>query len=306
MTKTVFIHGLQKTSTSPMVALLNSHPDVCVLYETNLFETRVSKYGNHLLAGIPSARKFFFNTDTTAKPYQLLARHIQKEVGEKFAYFGDKLLSFDARLSQPEKNKVIYMMRDVRSWLVKDLIRDLYRTDIDCVSPSIEYLKYIMHAKTCQSAMCVRLEDLIENQDRVVKDISAFLNVNLNQESWITDAAKEAKSGVKSFQKWQKAHPTSSVPFRKHDVKIELKEHAFWEAYLPLFDKYYHLSDPGVVSASQLKGDLKLVDDMARFCCTPIEALYENVTQIRLIKIPTKKMIKIKLKKFLSKIKRKA
>lgn len=303
MAETVFIHGLQKTSTSPMVGMLNSHPDICILYETNLYETRISKYGKQLLKGLPTARRYFFSTDDTGKPYQLLKAHISKETGEEFRYFGDKLLSFDARLSQPEKNKVIYMMRDVRSWLVKELIRDLYRTDIDCVIPAIEYLKYIIHAKTNKHALCIRLEDLISDHSGVVEKISAFLDVKIDPEKWLEQSADQSRRGVKSFQKWQGAHPTSTVPFKKQDITVQLEKHPFWDAYLPLFDKYYQLEDSAAVSAEERASDLSMLESLSEYSCTSLDQLYRDIKSVKLASVSTKKRLKSKLKKLVSKLK---
>lgn len=301
MTQTIFVQGLQKTSTSTMVGLLNSHPEVFVMYETNLFEARVSKYGNQLLAKMPEARKFFQQTKDTAAPYKELNNFVTEQTGETFKYFGDKLLSFDATLSQPEKNKVIYTLRDARSWLVKDLIKTLYRTDIDCVRPAVEFLKFTMQAKTSPKALCVRLDDLLEDETKVIEKLNKFLGVKIDAQNWLKNAQTESKKGIKAFQNWQKSHPSANVSFKKSDVTVELKDHPFWAEYMSLFEKYYNLENAKNISAKELAADFKTAEGLVRFSPATFDDLYASVEQIKLARPPVKKALKIKIRQLIGK-----
>ena len=55
--QTLFVQGVQKTGTSTLVGILNCHPQVFLMYETDLNRTMISNYGNQILERLPQARR---------------------------------------------------------------------------------------------------------------------------------------------------------------------------------------------------------------------------------------------------------
>ena len=55
----LFVIGLMSTGTSSLVGLLNSHKNIFVMYEVDLKNNFISKYGKQILRSLPESRPFF-------------------------------------------------------------------------------------------------------------------------------------------------------------------------------------------------------------------------------------------------------
>src|SRR5690625_6262107 len=71
------------------------------------------------------------------------------------------------------------MMRDLRSWLIKESIIKYYRTDLDVVVPAVEYLRYILETHLYTHAARIRMEDLIQQNEATIGKLSEFLKLEL-------------------------------------------------------------------------------------------------------------------------------
>lgn len=298
-TSTVFIHGVQKSATSTLVGLLNSHPDIFILYETMLHQQNISKYGNQLLASCPEARECFKLTGDISEPYLKLADLLEEKLGKRYAYVGDKFLSFNAYAAQPEANKVIFIMRDIRTWAAKPAIRDIYRTDIDLVRPAIGYLKYIINARRTQKTLCLRMEDMVKDSAWLAREIGDYLGLKFDEQGWWKNVGQYAVDDPKSWQSWYKTHPSATVAPKKFDMKVELAQHPFWDEFLPVFDKYYSHNTGKAVNEKEALKDLEFIESLARYSCLPYNQLYNEINQTQLSSIKTSYKVGKKLKKVL-------
>src|SRR5690554_6058716 len=142
----LFIQGPEKTGTSTITGILNCHPDIFILFENYLAQTNITKYGNQLLERYPEARQFFRKEEDYGVPVNELFSYLEaKEPSFSYKYVGTKINSLDPGITQKINNhKIIFMKRDVKSWLLKESIIDMYRTDLDVVRPAVDYLKYII------------------------------------------------------------------------------------------------------------------------------------------------------------------
>ncbi len=276
----LFVHGIQKTGTSTLVGILNSHPEVFLLYETRMDKTLISKYGNHLLKHLPEARPLFRDTPNIATPYLQLAELLyKKKPNVSYRYVGDKLTSLDAKTTQQTApHKVIYLIRDVRTWLCKEQIVKKYRTDLDIVVPAVEYLRYYIESFKTRRALHLRLEDLITNNDQVLIELSKFLELDFSQYSqdWWNRIGKYSESDPKTFVAWYSGHVSSRVKPDSFDTKVTLAPHPFWDSFLPLFDKYFN-SESKRFSTQSLNSDLQSLESFKTYAPVPLENAYSDI-----------------------------
>ncbi|MCB0630489.1 MAG: sulfotransferase [Saprospiraceae bacterium] len=282
----LFVHGVQKTGTSTLVGMLNSHPQVFLLYETRMDKSVISKYGNQILAQLPEARKFFRNSLNIGEPYlnfaSLLAEHNPKA---HYRYIGDKIISLDPQETQRTiPHKVIYVLRDVRTWLCKEQIVRYYRTDLDVVPPAIDYLRYVIGSFQSPNALHIRLEDVILHNTDVFSQLSDFLGLDFSgySDQYWKGVGQYEENDPKSYVRWFAGHPSSKVKPTGLDTQVEPLSHPFWQEYLPLFDKYFEAKSTAAFSLSDMNDDLCKLDTLMNYSPLPLEQCYKNISTKRL------------------------
>ena len=277
----LFVHGVEKTGTSTLVGILNSHPEVFVLYETMLDNCRISKYGNQLLEEFPEARVLFRKTTNIAEPYLKLAKMIQrKNPGYNYRYIGDKLISLDPARTQPEvPHKTIYTFRDARTWLPKGQIVKYYRTDLDLVAPAVEYLRYIISSFQYRNSMHVRLNDIVFRNQDLLAALSDYLGLSIIEyaDQWWQTAGSYPKDDPKRLFKWFIGHHSSKVQPKELDTSVVLQQVPFWEEYLPLFDKYFRTGFFPEFSAEEINQDLISLDGLLAHAPLPLHQAYQKI-----------------------------
>ena len=271
-----------------MVGFLNSHPDIFILYETGLFKPHVSRYGNALLKFAPEARRLFRTYDDIAEPYHDLNTLLAAKTGRAgYTHVGDKIISFDASLSQPRSaHKTIYMFRDVRTWLCKEQTVSYYRTDLDIVAPAIELLKYMIAARSYSGSLCIAMEDFIGSNDESIAKIETYLGVSFPKDvPWWETVGVYDQSDPKSSQNWASGHYSSKTKPSRLDTTVTLKKHPFWDAYLPMFDRYFADYGASDVSEPQRAEDIETLAKLLGHSPIPLSEVYENV-DTRIYKSP--------------------
>ncbi len=276
----LFVHGLQKTMTSTMVGFLNSYPDVFVLYETGMGTLPVSKYGEALLKFDPDIRRLFHSHEDIGAPYRQLGALLHaKRPESKYKYVGDKFISFDPALSQPSsEHKTIYMIRDVRTWLCKEQTVSYYRTDIDIVAPAVSLLKYLIKASAYSNSIIVRMEDFLKDNANEVARIENFLGICSNSDQpWWQTIGKYPDDDPKSSQQWSWGHFSSTVKPGSLDTKVTAKPHAFWDDYIPVFNRYFETSRANPIDQDQVQTDLELANGLMKYSQLPLEDAFSNI-----------------------------
>lgn len=303
-TEILFVHGVQKTGTSTLVGMLNSHPQIFLLYETRMDRTTISKYGNQLLEHLPEARKFFRNNLDAGAPYLQLARLLtQHNPLTNYRYIGDKVISLDPLETQRvNPYKVIYAIRDARTWLCKEQIVKYFRTDIDVVPPAIDYLRYLIKSYQSTNALHIRLEDIVEKNDYVVSQLSTFLDLDFSghSEKWWESLGQYSEKDPKNYIRWFNGHYSSKIKPSKLDTEVELLPHPFWQEYLPLFDKYINLKNEMDLSEGEMKEDLRQLETFMNHSPLPLEVCFKNInTQKITSKQSVIQKIKIRIRNLL-------
>jgi hypothetical protein len=291
MLNPLFIQGPQKTGTSTLVGILNSHPEIFLLYETRMDQSSISKYGNQLLEKIPEARKYFRTPADISEPYLALGEYLSRTFPDRnYRYVGDKVISLNYQETWKKKpNKTIYTIRNIRTWLAKEQIVRYFRTDLDIVSPCIDYLRYLIGSYLHPDRIHIQLEDILQNDQEVISRISDFLDLDLSiytREWWKTIGIYD-ENDPKSFTRWYEGHQSSRIKPDKPDTVVELTDREFWQDYLPLFDKYFQGSDQREFPPEEIQVDLGLLNDFNRYSPLTLTDAYQDINTER-FQIPDK------------------
>ena len=176
----LFIAGAHKTATSTLVGMLNCHPDIFILYETALYEPHITRHGKRFLAQYPDARYLFRSSEDISYLYSQLREFLAAK-GYRYKYVGDKLPGLDPEfLGTLGAFKVIFTVRDVRTWLCKNLVVRKYVTEHDIVPSAIDYCACFLNSFKLSHAFHVRMEDLIANNGTLIQGMGQFLELDLH------------------------------------------------------------------------------------------------------------------------------
>lgn len=284
-TDPLFIQGVQKTGTSTLVGMLNTHPEIFILYETRMDRSLVSKYGNQLLEGFPEARRFFRNTSDIGQPYMEFTRFLERRIPEfHYRYLGDKIISLNSQETHRVKSyRTIYAIRDVRTWLCKEQIIRHYRNDIDLIPPAIDYLRYVIGIHRYSNCLRIRLEDIVERNDQVLSTLSQYLDldISLHADHWWQKIGQYESKNPKNLIKWFSGHASSKVKPDRLDTVVEIKSHPFWNDFLPLFDKYYKAEVFREFNINEVNADLAQAEDLLEYSPLPLDLCYKDITSKR-------------------------
>lgn len=282
----LFIQGGPKTGTSTLVGILNCHPEIFMLYETNMGRALISKYGNQLLTGYPEARRFFRTAVDIGAPYKNFAAYLEKQCpNNKFRYVGDKIISLDPDITQHNRQyKTIYALRNIRTWLCKEQIVKYYRSDLDIVPVAIDYLRYVIGTYKYPNCLRIRLEDLVERNKDVLSTLSSFLGLDLifHADHWWSKIGSYSDEDPKSLIQWYSEHTSSKIKPDQLDTRYELNSNTFWEVVLPIFEKYYHRDNPIDFDEDEINRDLVQLEDLMRYSPLPLEKCYREISTQRL------------------------
>lgn len=282
----LFVQGPQKTATSTLTGILNCHPEIFVLFETYLGQATITKYGNQVLGRYPEARPFFRSDRDYAELALNFFKYLQEvEPHHNYKWVGTKINELDPSFTQQRKSyKIIFTKRDLRTWLVKESIIKRYRTDLDVVIPTIEYLRYIIKSLTYTHAFHFWLEDLIEDKAQVIRDLSDYLNIELQSDvkEWWNQIGNREENDPKSVFKLDHIHHSSRVEPKKLDTTYELKDCEFWNEVNSIFETYYRVNENIPPSSTEIEKDLKWIDKLEKFAPLPFREVYQKVKSVRI------------------------
>jgi hypothetical protein len=283
--RTLFVQGPRKTATSTITGILNCHPGIFILFENYVADPEITKYANLFFERYPEARHFFRTEEDYGKPIKDIFSFLKKkEPDYNYQYCGTKINSFDPFITQKVSNhKVIFMMRNIKSWLVKESIVNVYRTDLDIVTPATDYLRYIINVHKVPGSYRLWMEDLIEYNDKSIDQISGYLDLPLKPytKQWWKKIANWDKENPKSVFKLNRVHHSSRVPPTKLDTSCEVADHPFWEKVDDIFSKYYRVKNSEVFTRETLNSDLRSVNELREFAPLSIENSYREIESVR-------------------------
>ena len=275
---TLFVAGAHKTATSTLVGMLNCHPDIFILYETALYEPHVTRHGKRFLAQYPDARFLFRGSEDLSFLYSQFREFLAAK-GYRYKYVGDKLPGLDPKfLGTLDAFKVIFTVRDIRTWLCKDSVVRKYITGHDVVPPAIDYCACFLNSFKLSHVFHVRMEDLIANNESLIQEMGSFLQLDLhgNLQTWWDKIEITDKNDPKASNQWWESHHSSLLSPRKGDTVAHVSDHPFLEKLLPIFDKYYG----GVgqeFDASEVDEDIGKLRQLREFSPLPVEEAFRFV-----------------------------
>jgi hypothetical protein len=207
-----------------------------------------------------------------------------------YRYFGDKIVTLDQDVVRRFKDeRSIVLLRDVRTWMCKHAIANkVGRTDLDVVPAAIDFAAFVIATSSFERSLRIRMEDLIQQNDVELKRMSQFLGMELSPalDKWWERIGSWEADDPKSVMYWfDDSHGSSHVKPAKLDTTVELKPHAFWDAYLPLFDKYYLATDK-IWSKEETEADLATLRKLRSFSPLPLTSCYANLETTRLKNAP--------------------
>jgi hypothetical protein len=259
--KLLFVLGRQKTASSSMVALLNAHPDIFILYEAKLFLSTPTRRVPQFVKKWPDSRSLFVENINPLQSYQAFAEWLISK-GFFYTYFGDKIPDISREMMhQLNDSKVIYTIRDVRSWLIKEQIREMYVVDEDIVPVATDYCKHFCSSFLLPSVLHVKFDDFINQNTQLINDTCRFLDVtptNTMQQWW---NAFDHYDEMKRTLRWWNGHASSQRKPFSDDTTYTLKTHPFWDKILPIFEKYYSAIGSSF-SQKEIDNDLSKLDEI--------------------------------------------
>jgi len=293
--KKLFVIGLMSTGTSSLVGLLNSHKNIFVMYEVDLKNNFISKYGKQILRVLPNSRSFFNEFESENFLYEKFYDVLKNsKFNDELNFFGDKLLKSDFRVANDIQNsKTIFMVRDIKTWLCKKSVIDNYMTNLDIVSPSINYLLYLIYTFEVKQGMRIKMEDFILKQEIILEKIAEFLKVDKKSfdKKWWSKLGKYKTNSIKNHITWYKRHLSAHTKPERLDLQVKLAAHKFWKDYLPIFDKYYKNLDNNF-TRREIKKDIDFLENLrVEYDLIPLDEAFIEYQQNN-FKDPLKRRIK--------------
>ena len=265
------------------------------MYEVDLKNNFISKYGKQILKALPNSRSYFNEFESENFLYEKFYDVLNNsKFNDELNFFGDKLLKSDFRVANNIKNSnTIFMVRDIKTWLCKKSVIDNYMTNLDIVSPSINYLIYLIYVFEVKQSLRIKMEDFILNQEIIVEKIAEFLKVDKKSfdKKWWSKLGKYKNNSIKNHITWYKRHLSAHKKPERLDVQVKLKEHKFWKDYLPVFDKYYKNLDNSFTK-QEIKKDIDFLENLRfKYGLIPLDEAYIEYEH-KNFKDPLKRRIK--------------
>lgn len=269
--------GPINTATSAITALLNSSPSVFVLFEALIGQDPLNRRARDLLAVRPHALGAFSPAHSFEQSLDCLRAQFAAE-GFTYHTMGLKHPSIDSRrLRERASVPTIYCLRDLRSWLVKPLVRRTYLTDVDVVPAAVGATVHLAESFLLPSVVHVSLEDFLADHVATVRRLEALLGVALNERYW-QEIGRQP--GPKSEVPWWRSHASTMQPPRpghaEHDPA--LADHPFWDELLPTFGRYQAAARAdSSVSEAQVAADCEQLRSMLDRWQVPLATAYEKL-----------------------------
>jgi len=243
-----------------MVGILNCHPNIMVLFEIYKNSLKSSKRDKCFIKYNDEIGTILKSNAKLLCVYNSLEQYFSKRM--PYTYFGGKLPSIDKDfIYQFKDEKVIYMIRDISSWVSKQAIDSAFgvRKNRKKLQKAIlDYLYCFILSFTFSDCLCIRMEDFITNNNKVLHDISEFLSVDGKHfDNW-WDKIGKWDDDQKQIDKWWLGHPSSLKKPTGLDTHVQIYNNKLWEAVFPLFNKYYNFQ----YNFEDVANDLRVVDSI--------------------------------------------
>lgn len=270
MSKLLFIFGAPKTSTSTWLSIVNHHPDIFLMSEA-FNNKKNAKNWQYYVKDIGACPNIGKNT-TIPQIFDSIYNRIDKE----YKYFGVKWATcqtiplIEQYLSEIAKAKVIFTVRDVRTWLCHKTIINRWKlvNEPRATIKVREYVYFYIRSFLLQDCYRATLDNFIKDNGKEIENIGDWLglkDLTTHSNEWWNKTGEYADP-FKQLHKWWypregTRRESSFAKPTQEDITYVLKDNIMWEKLLPVFDKYYTCPD-GNFSVEEIKKDLKYVKDV--------------------------------------------
>ena len=241
----LFVSGEAKTGTSSIVGMLNSHPEIFVLYEANPNQAQgLSNRGARVRGALPRHADAFHSRAGLVGALPRAIGTLLAELGHPYRYFGDKVLSYlmtDGQFAQMGAASVIYLVRDLRTWLCKNAVVDYFVQEAGVAGRAVMYVSNFLRSFLLPKVLRISMDEMIHQNHAVLVRMGEFLQLPLlpHAKRWWKHVGKYEAGDPKGAVNWWKGHDSSMLRPRTEDTRAVLRPHPFWEKILPIFDRYY-------------------------------------------------------------------
>ena len=222
--------------------------------------------GKRFLAQYPDARFLFRSSEDLQVLYSQL-REFLRGKGYPYKYVGDKLPGLNANFHVSlNAFNVIFSVRDIRTWLGKDLVVRKYVMKQDVIPAAIDYSICFLKSFKLPQVFHVRMEDLISQNEILLKEMGEFLSLDFSQhiQNWWKKIPMTDKNNPKASDPWWETHDSSLRQPQENDTVTQISPHPFWEQLLPVFDKYYQ-NLRGGFSPSEIDEDITTILHLKKY-----------------------------------------
>jgi hypothetical protein len=229
------------TATSSVVAVLNAHPRALVLFEPHLGDSRPERRGLQFLRAYPAARSVFGQHLRFTEQIGHLAAVLEGE-GHRFDVIGEKDPRLDLRrLHEVRDARVIYVVRDVRTWLAKRQVRIDYAANPNLMPAATHYVSHYIESFRLPSVLHLTTEEFVSDNQRAIDRLADFVGLrDLHEHAsrWWT-AIQAYPTGPKTAVPWWEEHRASLSEPSHLDTTVEVRSGTAMDEVLEIFDRWY-------------------------------------------------------------------
>ncbi len=281
----LFVLGAPKSATTTLMGILNCHDDVVIFHEIlNIVSSRLDRKMH---------AKRYSNLVKINKQFKEIVagrKHIDKKLAlfrnrvnsmREYKYIGFKFADIQwlKREQTYNKHKIIYIVRDIRTWLGKSHIagkKHKVRKSMTWLKRSaIGYINSFLGSFLLEDCLIIRMEDLIKDNESVIRKMADFLELDPEPMYNWWDKIGKWQDPLKTYEEWWNKHVSSVVKPKEFDVEVDMAENEFWDGLLEVFDKYYN-NTSGSFSKNEIKKDL---DSLKEIKTTKFVDLYNNIKE---------------------------
>ena len=213
----VFVAGYRRCFGSSLACLVNGHPEVLVLDDSRqAVEASAGAAARDVLRRVPPSSGGAALAEDRETRYRALAANLVSR-GRRLRWFGDTVsvdAMDDAQLDALGAHALLYVVRDVRSWLLEQATLGKVFEDENVAPLAIRYVCAFLRTFAFPRCVRIRTELLSSDPAAAAAEVGAFLSLELPR----------------------RGNAPARVGF---EPAPQLTDHPLWRGLLPIFEKYY-------------------------------------------------------------------
>lgn len=265
-TEYLFIAGTHKTGTSTILGVLNSHPEVLIMYEYLNNYPKVSNsdhiYNKALsgkLNGHINSLKKKGDSNPITKILDDTLEIVSKNREHPYRFFGSKFAGLNKNLDLIRRHNCIYSIRDLKTWLAKPSINSLYsarRNKRMFTSTAADYTMNFIRTFGYDNCLRISMEEFVLDTHSAVSKIDARFGLDvLNYYSdWASKIKQLDDPNKLIWPDWNK-HSSSFSTSGILDTIVQTSKNPVFDDICEIFYKYYNNLD-GKYSKDEIKSDI--------------------------------------------------